>query len=258
MPSSEDILAVLPPKADQRVDYGSDPNQFIELRFPDKQGPHPLVITIHGGYWMADCSLEYTGHLCDALRLKGAATANIEFRRVGDAGGGWPGSFEDVCNAFDYLYQNAAKQNINPDKIVVIGHSAGGQLALCLAAHDKRVKDVISLCGVVDVQKAFDLCLGPDAVVNYLGGTPADVADHYSQANPMELTIQDARQWIFHGGKDDRVPFDFSSEYVKAKKAKNEKVELFEDKDAGHFEVIDPNSKFFKEIEKVVFQRCFV
>src|SRR5271155_3855132 len=101
----DDILSLTPPKADARLAYGSDENQFIDLRLPKAKGPHPLAIAIHGGYWRAKYDLGYMGHLCAALTSKGIATANLEYRRVGNAGGGWPGTFADVRAAYQFLTQ---------------------------------------------------------------------------------------------------------------------------------------------------------
>src|SRR5271169_6759973 len=136
MTSSDDILSLVPPRADVRVAYGSDPNQFVDLRAPQGSGPHALAIVIHGGYWRAKYDLGYAGHLCAALTAKGIATANLEYRRVGNAGGGWPGTFADLRAAYQFLMQRPAK-NSRPHefdlrRVVVIGHSAGAQLGLCL------------------------------------------------------------------------------------------------------------------------------
>ncbi len=100
---SEDILTLPPPPADKRLTYGSDPNQFLDLRLPNKnKGRFPLVINIHGGYWRAKYNLDHAGHLCAALATKGLATANLEYRRVGNDGGGWPGTFADIRSAYNY------------------------------------------------------------------------------------------------------------------------------------------------------------
>ncbi len=261
MSSSEDILSQSPPPADKRVAYGSDENQFIDLRIPGKSKStskklHPLVINIHGGYWRSQYSLEHAGHLCAALTAKGAVTANIEYRRVGNKGGGWPGTFSDIRGAYSFMLKSADKYSIDKNKVLVMGHSAGGQLALCLASHEKNVQRVISLSGVIDLQKAYELHLSNDAVVEYLGGTPAQVKDHYKEADPMVLSIPQSSQWLFHGGADDTVPVEFSRNYVQKKKKLKEKVELIEESFAGHFDVIDPGSKIWKKIEQVIF-RCF-
>src|ERR1700683_2719955 len=251
MASSEDILNLPPPKADTRSAYGGDENQFIDLRLPKAKGPHALAIAIHGGYWRAKYDLVYMGHLCAALAAKGIATANIEYRRVGDAGGGWPGTFADVRATYQFLAQNARKYEVDVQRIVAIGHSAGGQLGLCLAAHETGVKAVVSLAGVVDLQRAYRLHLSNDAVVEFLGGTPAEGADHYREADPMKLAIS-ARQWLVHGAADDIVPPDFSIDYTSAKHKMKEDARLLQIARAGHFEVVDPGSAAWKDVERVV------
>jgi acetyl esterase/lipase len=251
MTSSDDILNLAAPRADARVAYGADSNQFLDLRVPSKKGPHGLAICIHGGYWRAKYDLGYMGHLCAALTVKGIATANLEYRRVGNVGGGWPGTFADVRAACQFLLQNAGKYEFDLRRVVVIGHSAGGQLGLCLAAHETGVKAAISLAGVVDLQRAYALHLSNDAVVEFLGGTPAEVADHYREADPKKLAIG-AQQWLVHGAEDDIVPPAFSRDYVGAKQKAKENARLVEIAGAGHFEVVDPRAGAWKDVEKSV------
>src|SRR5271168_674518 len=253
MVSSDDILSLAAPRANARVAYGGDSNQFLDLRVPSGKGPHGLAVCIHGGYWRAKYDLGYMGHLCATLTAKGIATANLEYRRVGNAGGGWPGTFADVRAACRFLLQNAGKYEFDLRRVVVIGHSAGGQLGLCLGAHETGVRAVISLAGVVDLQRAYSMHLSNDAVVEFLGGTPAEVADHYREADPMKLAIS-ARQWLVHGAADDVVPVAFSRDYVGAKQKVKEDARLVEIAGAGHFEVVDPRSGAWKDIERVVAQ----
>lgn len=229
--------------------YGSDPNQFIDLRLPRSKGPHAALIFIHGGYWRAKYSLEHAGHLCAALTAKGIATFNVEYRRVGNPGGAWPNTFADIRSAYQYVVQNAGKYGTDA-RIAAMGHSAGGQLALCLAGHEPSLTRVISLAGVVDLLRAYQLHLSNDAVVEFLRGTPAEVPDHYREADPMQLAIPKAQQWLIHGADDDTVPPAFSRDYVKAKA--QEDAHLLEIPKAGHFEMIDPRSEAWKGIEGVV------
>lgn len=245
--SAEDILALPPPAPDRKLAYGNDPNQFLELRVPRRHGSHPALLNIHGGFWRAKYDLAHAGHLCDALRTAGIATVNLEYRRAGNAGGGWPGTFDDIRAAYRYVQQSAPKLNLDLKRFMVMGHSAGGQLALCLTAHEPSVKHVISLAGVVDLKRAFDLHLSNDAVVGFLGGKPSEVPEHYREADPNELAITDARQWLIHGTADDTVPVTFSRDYVEAKRKKGEKVELVEIPKCGHFDLIDPRSEAFKK-----------
>ena len=247
----DDILSLAPPKADARVAYGGDENQFVDLRLLKGKGPHALAINIHGGFWRAKYDLGHAGHLCAALTAKGIATANVEYRRVGNLGGGWPGTFADVRAAYQFLLQKARQYEFDARRVVVMGHSAGGQLGLCLAAHETGVKAVISLAGVVDLQQAYALHLSNDAVMEFLGGTPTEVADHYREADPMKLKIA-ARQWLMHGTADDVVPATFSRDYVTAKQGMKEDAYLVEIAGAGHYDLIDPRAGAWKEVERVV------
>jgi acetyl esterase/lipase len=257
---SDDILNLPPPPADARLAYGSDPNQFLDLRLPTSREkikpPYPLVTNIHGGFWRAKYNLDHAGHLCAALTARGFATANLEYRRVGNNGGGWPGTFSDIRTAYNFILQNAHAHNLDATRIVVIGHSAGGQLALCLAAHEPGIHRIVSLAGVVDLQRAYQLHLSNDAVVEFLHGTPSEVPDHYREADPMQLSIPQARQWLIHGSADEVVPAAFSRDYVAAKQKRagkqKEDAQLIEIPGAGHFDLIDPRSKAWKQIEEAV------
>jgi acetyl esterase/lipase len=244
--SAEDILALPPPAPDQKLAYGSDPNQFVELRAPHSKGPHPVLLNIHGGFWRAKYDLSHAGHFCEALRGRGIASFNVEYRRVGNSGGGWPGTFEDIRSAYRFVQQSVKRFDLDLRRFVVMGHSAGGQLALCLAAHEPTLNRAISLAGVVDLRRAFDLHLSNDAVVEFLGGKPNEVPEHYREADPTVLSITAAQQWLIHGTDDDTVPVAFSGDYVSAKKKKGEQVQLVEIPKCGHFDVIDPRSEAFK------------
>jgi acetyl esterase/lipase len=255
---SDDILTLPPPPADARIAYGSDRNQFFDLRMPKVGGQRafPLVINIHGGFWRAKYNLDHAGHLCAALAVAGFATANLEYRRVGNDGGAWPGTFDDIRAAYRYLLQNARKHNLDANRVIVMGHSAGGQLALCLAGHEPGVTRAISLAGVVDLKQAYNLHLSNDAVVEFLRGTPKEVPDHYREADPMQLSMSQARQWLIHGSGDDTVPLAFSRDYVSTKQTRTpkEKLQLVEIAGAGHFDLIDPRTAAWKEVVNAVQQ----
>jgi acetyl esterase/lipase len=247
----EDILSAKPPDADLRLAYGPDPNQFVELRFPSNgKDPHPVVLFIHGGYWRAKYDLTYAGHLCHALKHIGIATWNVEYRRVGNPGGGWPGSFEDIRSAYRLLTAKA-KSALPPfdlKRLCIAGHSAGGQLALCLAAHEPAITRVISLAGVLDLRRAWELHLSNDAVAGFLGCPPADVPDHYREASPAEQHIR-AKQILIHGTSDKDVPYEISQSYAEKKKS-SEHVELITIPHTGHFEIVDPASGVWDKVQK--------
>jgi len=251
--SSDDILTLPPPPADARVPYGSDPNQFGDVRLPKTKGPFPLVMNIHGGFWRAKYDLVHAGHLCAALTAKGMATWNVEYRRIGNRGGCWPGTFEDIRNAFRFVPQLAKKYNLDAGKLLVMGHSAGAQLALCLAAHEPSLKRVVSLAGVVDLRQAWELHLSDNAVVDFLGGKPSEVPEHYHEADPMELSIpRCTTQWLIHGAKDDVVPSYFSRSYTEQHQKQGEDAHYLEISTAGHFDLIDPRSNAWPKVENTV------
>ncbi|MGE5324351.1 MAG: alpha/beta hydrolase family protein [Actinomycetota bacterium] len=239
---SEDILTQSPPDPDLRLAYGKDANQFLDIRVSHANGPHPVVLFIHGGYWRAKYDLTYAGHLCHALQQAGIATCNVEYRRVGNPGGGWPGTFADIRSAYHFLHSDEAKyklQQFDLTRLCVAGHSAGGQLALCLAAHEPTITRVLSLAGVLDLGRAWELHLSNDAVAGFLGGSPNDVPDHYHEASPAEQQIM-ATQILIHGTADADVPYELSKNYADRKNAAGENGELVTMPGVGHFELVDP------------------
>ena len=276
----EDILSQPPPPADARIAYGSDPLQFGDLYLPKMSRNHigpdtsttkvipsehesaargreqvegsafPLVLFIHGGFWRAKYDLLHAGHLCAALASAGLATWNLEYRRVENPGGGWPGSLQDIEAARRFLPELARKYPLDLKRTAVAGHSAGGHLALALAARKNHLHGAVALAPISDLRRAYDLHLSNDAVVEFLGGTPAQVPEHYAEASPIELPIKTS-QLLLHGTQDNIVPIEMSRSYVAAKSKKHEKASLIE-LDCGHFEVIDPKSAAYPHVERAV------
>ena len=251
MQNSEHILTDTPPPADARLRYGVDQYHFGDLRLPNGSGPFPAAMFVHGGFWRARYDLTHAGFLCAALAHAGFVAWNLEYRRVGNPGGGWPGSFEDVTAGYQFLKQLSAKYPIDPKRIVVIGHSAGGQLALALAAHHNSMRAVVSLAGLLDLRQTWNLHLSNDAVAEYLGGSTERVPEHYHEASPIELDIH-CKQLVVHGTDDDIVPITMSRDYVKLKQKKNEDATLLEIPKVGHFEIVDPESKVWNQVEKAI------
>jgi len=244
---SQDILRVPPPKADARVSYGHGPQQFGDLRLPAGKGPHPTVIFIHGGYWRNTYNLDHTGHACAALAKAGAATWNIEYRRLGDTGGGWPGTMDDVLHAGEFLRILGPRYNLDLRRVVASGHSAGGQLALWLAAQMAvELRGVIPLAAVSDLRRAFALQLSNGVVGQFLGGSPDRVPQRYAATSPIELLPISAPQRVIHGTADDIVPFEISERFAKA----SHNAKLIPLPGAGHFELIDPKSREWETVRK--------
>ena len=246
---SLDILEMPPPNADARIRYGEDPFQFGDLRLPRGRGPHPVVIYIHGGFWKAAYSLEHAGHACAALTRDGAVTWSLEYRRIGNPGGGWPGTCEDVTSGAAHLHRLASKYALDLDRVVVAGHSAGGHLACWLAAQGSvKLRRVVSLAGVVDLRRAWELRLSSEIVAKFLGGSPQEAAEHYRGADPMELLPIRVPQRLIHGRLDDTVPIEISERFAKASR----NAELIRIADAGHFELIDPRTEAWNVVKKAV------
>jgi acetyl esterase/lipase len=242
--NSEDILTdPPPPAADERLAYGPQPKQFGDLRLPAVDRLLPLAVVIHGGAWQAMYNLIHTGHLCIALEQAGIATWNVEYRSRGDVGGMWPGAGDDVAAAIEFVDELAEGYPLDPERVVLVGHSAGGQLALWGA---KRAGlPVVALAAVSDLRESAQR-VGPDgAVARFLGGMPAEVPDRYAEASPRELLPLGVRQILVHGNADDGVPYAQSVSYVAAAGREAELVTL---DGAGHFEPIDPQAREWPRI----------
>jgi acetyl esterase/lipase len=230
---SHDILTdPPPPAADARLAYGPEPLQFGDLRVPRGEPPFPLAVVLHGGYWQATYNLMHTGHMCCALADAGIASWNLEYRRVGDPGGEWPGPRNDLELALAYL----DRLPLRHDRVVLVGHSAGGQLALW-AARRARLP-VVALAPVSDVRDSVAR-RGP-------GSAPARfmAPEHFTDGSPLELLPLGVRQILIHGTEDDSVPYEMSERYVDAAGGEAELVTL---EGTGHFELIDPLAPEFGE-----------
>jgi acetyl esterase/lipase len=238
--SSADILTdAPPPDADVRVAYGPEPLQFGDLRLPGGGGPHAVVAVVHGGYWQAIHNLTHAGHLCLDLAAHGIATWNVEYRRLGDPGGGWPGTPEDVLRALDHLAELAREHPLDLDRVVVLGHSAGGQLALWAAARTRlRLRGVVSLAGVVDLHMLDGMGADRGLARRLLGGGPDEVPDRWHEASPRQQLPWPVRTILISGTDD--VHWGPNEATAAAAKDVGGEVELVALPDAGHFELVDP------------------
>ncbi len=252
--NNRDILFAPAPSPDERVAYGDEPQQFGDLRLPLGQGLHPVVMAIHGGFWRAGFDLVYMGHLCEALRAVGVATWNVEYRRVGEPGGAWPGTFEDIARAADHLRALAPRHGLDLTRVVSLGHSAGGHLALWLAARPRipadgplytsaplPMKAAVSLAGVVDLHEAYRRDLG-DGAVRELMGSPDDYPARYAVASPAALLPLGVPQALIHGTADDRVPYALSRDYHALATACSDDTRLITLPGADHFTLVTPGT----------------
>ncbi len=222
----------------RRHHYGPGPDRWADLRLPARPGPHPVAVLLHGGFWRMPWGADLMHALAGDLHRRGWATWNVEYRRLGAPGGGWPGTLEDAAAAVDAL---AAVEEVDRARVVAVGHSAGGQLALWLAARP-GLAGVVALAAVSDLIAAARLGLGGGAAVELLGGTPDRVPDRYRAASPRERLPLRVPQLLVHGELDDRVPAAMSRAHVDAARAAGDEAELAAVAGAGHAELVDPDS----------------
>jgi acetyl esterase/lipase len=264
--SWQDITALPRPPADERIRYGPDPLQFGELRLPPGAGPHPVAVVIHGGCWRSQYDLEHVASVSAALAEAGVATWTIEYRRLGDAGGGWPGTFHDVALGLEHLTPMAERYPLDLRRVVLVGHSAGGHLALWLAARHNlprdsplrfaetiRVRGVVSLAGITDL-RSFGQGSGScnAAVSPLLGGTPEEVAARYAQASPIELLPLGVPSRLVHGALDPVVLVEQSRSFQARARVRGDDSAVWVVEGAGHFEPIAPHSAAWAHVERAV------
>lgn len=263
-------LQALPSRApDLRVNYGDDSSQFGELRVPSGPGPHPVVVLIHGGCFKAAyATLRDMAPMGDALKDVGIATWNVEYRRLGQPGGGWPGTYLDVGRAVDYLRMLADSNALDLSRVVVVGHSAGGHLAMWAVARarvpassDVHMAKPLAVRGVVDLAGPVDLTaniegyqeLCRDSVITGLmGGRPAEMPGRYAQASAIKLLPLGIPQLFVIGDHEDFVPRPLAEAYVRAATRDGDSVRLMVLPNAGHFEIASPRAATWSRVESAI------
>ncbi len=269
------LLSTPPPQATARISYGPAEQHFADLRLPPTPGPYPVVVVVHGGFWRNRYSLDHIGHLAQAITDAGAATWTPEYRRIGDPGGAYPGTFLDLVSAVAHLQSIAPDYDLDVDRVVVTGHSAGGHLALWLLSSGRismwtryggtltpspilspdmpiRLRGAVSLAGVTDLRRAWELGLSRGVVHDFLDSTPDQMPERYIEASPIELLPTRTRTVLIHGTEDEDVPFELSERYYRAALDKGDPCSLVALSGAGHFELIDPRSREFASVRQAI------
>ncbi|MDH4107186.1 MAG: alpha/beta hydrolase [Gammaproteobacteria bacterium] len=247
--TAADLARFPSPPADHVIPYGDDPLQFGELRLPDGDGPFPLIVLVHGGVWLAEYDLAHVRKLAQGFATAGIATWTIEYRRVGNPGGGWPGTFEDVAAAGDFVVELARRFPLDPGRVITAGHSAGGHLALWFADRpgEMRQRDSIRPRGVLALAPAPDLeylqATGAyDRVVDRLmGGSPREFPERYAAGSGMRRIPVSTPQVVIVG-RYDTFWRPIGLRYVEAALAAGAPLELIDAPESGHFELIDPDA----------------
>ena len=243
---AEEILSIAPPAPAARVPYGPAPSQSADLRLPAGDGPHPVIVCIHGGYWRVRYDLTHLGHLCAALTSRGYATWSLEYRRLGEEGGGFPGTFDDVLAGIAAVAANAERFSLDASRVVLLGHSAGGHLALWAAKTHRPLLGVVALAPVADLARASELRLSDGVADELLAGTTI------AAISPIHRLPAGASQVVIHGTDDDTVPVEMGRAYVARAASAGDDARFVELPGMGHFEPIDPRSPAFAHVVSAV------
>ncbi len=247
-----DLLDQPRPQPDRTITYGKDALQLVDLWLPKGEGPHPVVVMIHGGCWQTEIATrDIMNYIADDLRKDGIAVWNVEYRGV-DRGGGYPGTYLDVGAAADLLAAEAKALNLDLTHTIAIGHSAGGHLALWLAARQAlpegeplrgakplRIDTAISQAGIADLRAAMKRtghACGTDAPTRMAGGK-------FALTSPPEMPVSTAQQIQFHTDKDRIAPPAYAETYAADMKKRGVTVENHVHGPEGHVELIAPTSR---------------
>ena len=264
--SWNEIVSFEKPSFEHHIKYGKHLLQFGELRLPQGKGPFPVIVFIHGGCWLSEFDLHHVGAVCADLKKEGYAVWTPEYRRIGNEGGGWTGTFEDVGKSVDYLRTMASSFPLDLNKVILMGHSAGGHLALWLAArknlasnsplyspHPLSIKGVIALAAITDLKtydKVGNSC--SSSVIQLLNGSYDEVSQRYMEASPIQLLPIGVASRLVHGTLDSIVPIRQSQQYKDRARANNDDSQVIEIQHAGHFDMVSPYSEAWKVIKKVI------
>ncbi|MBO0792793.1 MAG: alpha/beta hydrolase [Ktedonobacteraceae bacterium] len=256
-----------------RLNYGEQAFQVGDLFVPETGGLHPIVLLLHGGFWRAQYGFDQLIALSEHLASQGIAVWNIEYRRVGNANGGWPTTLLDVAQAVDYLPTIASSFALDLHRSVIVGHSAGGQLALWVAARHRLpatsqlaasqpprfpFRAVISLAGAGDLEQTWQLQSGGGATAEFLGGSPTEYPERYALASPARLLPLGVPQILLHGTQDQRLPLEVSQAYAAKAAAAGDEVQLLEIAGADHFALINPHSAAWAVAEREMKKRLTI
>ncbi len=241
------------PPPDLILPYGPRAGQVLDLRLPPhaRQRKVPLIVLIHGGFWRPAFDRTHLGPMASALAAAGYVVAVPEYRRAGMAEEGWTGTFDDIAMAVDQVTAIAGAHGADTATITWAGHSAGGHLALWAAARPGlppgspwrgpcAATHVVSLAGCVSLRLCAEWNLGAGAARNLMGGMPDEVPERYAVADPAALPPPAVPVTLVHGTADDQVPVSMSRAFPVGR--------LAEIPGAGHFDLIDPQSRAWSEV----------
>ena len=266
--TAREILSHDPIPADHRISFGDDPANFGDLRLPSGPGPHPVAVLIHGGCWLEIADLQYFDTMAVALTEAGIATWNIEYRRIDSEGGGWPNTFLDVAKGVDHVRELAAEHALDLDRVITVGHSAGGHLALWAAGRPRvpekselyspdplPVAGAISLAGIPELRRYRDMdppTCGAGTVDRLMGGGPRDVPARYRAGSPFQLLPLEVAQRHITGRDDPIAPPAQVRAYNYESQSAGDDSELIIVPNAAHHEVVWPESDAWPVVTEAI------
>lgn len=263
-------LALTGPAPDKRIAYGTAPSQFVELFKPEGPGPHPVVLLIHGGCWTVHFGgIEQMRNMAGALTKQGIAVWNVEYRRYDEDGGGYPGMYQDVATAVDLLRHEAKVSALDLERIVAVGHSAGGHLAQWAVSRHKLpewspawapqplpIKAVISLGGLADLRNEADLIRRTcERETEQIAGHPSAARpDVFADTSPAEMLPAGVRTILIHGEHDDISPTVTGENYARRARAAGDIAEVFVLPGGSHYDEVSADSKAWAIINAQILQ----
>jgi acetyl esterase/lipase len=252
---------------DATVHYGPAPSQVAELFLPKNRGPHPIVVLLHGGCFLKQYEgFAQTSALAADLAGRGYAVWNVEYRKLGEPGAGYPGTFQDVATAIDGLRAEAPKYDLDLKRVIAVGHSAGGHLALWAASRAKipvssplhtadplKIGAVISLAGIGDLKGQAGVWAMPcgDDTLSRLLDLPHR-REPYADTSPAELLPSGVKVVMVHGVFDPVMPPYTGREYAAEARKAGDKADVLIVPDAGHFDLVIPTTPAWKDIVGVL------
>jgi acetyl esterase/lipase len=253
-----DYLALKGPVPNATFAYGSAPSQFAELFLPGGTGPFPVAVLVHGGCWTKEFGgITQLRNLAGALAERGIASWNIEYRRVDEAGGGYPGTYQDVNAALAMLAQQAQRYPLDLKRLVAVGHSAGGQLVQWMAGRPRipatsplyqpdplPVRNVVSLGGLADLRREQALIKSScDREIGQLTGAPGDKRpDVFSDTNAGDLLPNGSRTILVTGELDRISPPRVARDFAARARAAGDAAEVVILPGASHYDEVSAGS----------------
>jgi acetyl esterase/lipase len=236
--------------------YGALRDQVGDLRLPEGAGLHPVVVLVHGGGWRELFERDIMDPLAVDLTRRGYATWNLEYRRVGPSGGGWPQTADDVGAGVDAVAQLADRYPLDPKRVAVLGHSAGGHLAVC-AASGRTVAALFVLSGALDLEEIGARGTGDGSGIAFMGGLPHELPDAYAAASPLgRLPLAPRRQLVAYGTSERIDLIDGNRRYCARARELSDDVQELVLRGADHFSVIDPRTLAWQAIAREI-ERIF-